>query len=901
MKSTQIKNLKVFNLNFGPQHPAAHGVLRLILEIEGEKIIYSDPHIGLLHRGTEKLMESKNYLQALPYLDRLDGWEVGTYLYICSIQFLNSKTSFSYFERTFATTENYFTKYDLRLLTVVFLCGVIVVDKKHYYYLSNISAFLTNLYLFSMTLVNCTSLLIKKIKKELDDEIGVSQTLKVGVGHRNSRRRKLPHTRVIMHEEIKIYKMESLVIRSHLCGPLRELARGVNSFFLTTPCVSLGGLNKNSFYHRYQRRWMSSNRDICKSNSLADMVRADIQNKVWPMKNIITSRELNNWLKEKQKEIAHLSFRNYTENALKLIEKYAFHINVRIKAIHENYIKNSSRTPGPDGLVIKNLNDCFMLLKDTKMTKLNKNDKMFVKYCEILKNNGDSVRCLGIANIKDRVLQTQFLMLLDPYFDAKLPPLFFAYRKGRNATQAVSFIKTSLELSDISRVSLINIDIKNCFDNFSHNYIKQHIIWPSKYKYLLNRWLRPIIKNKDGKVLGIQTTGIAQGSVIGPLISNVVLSNCLRSVFDNCPKYHRIKLRNGKIKTNALINRFLISYSDDICIKTDNREEIPIIVDNIKKCLKQAGLQINEEKTKIFTFEENNIKWEYLGFQFLYVPQTKLRMGGIIKRRDQIARRKNAVNAGYIFIYPSNKKFNDMKDKLKKIIRTLKSSHLNKVLTKFNEIVRGFANYYAWANCSSRLDYLDHYTDRCFWRVLVEKFRYRGIRRTKWVAHRFFITDKSPYQHTWHLHESWKKQTVRGRKAIWKVSASKVYRLEPIRSATLSKKLRETSFYLERDNYKLHAFKVYCKRINYKFASLQEYIWLNQKGICPLCEENLEKSKGWEVHHKVPIKNNEKYTTKQLNSRKNLVILHQECHKYIHSGKIKESTLRAMGLIKSKL
>lgn len=72
MKSTQIKNLKVFNLNFGPQHPAAHGVLRLILEIEGEKIIYSDPHIGLLHRGTEKLMESKNYLQALPYLDRLD-------------------------------------------------------------------------------------------------------------------------------------------------------------------------------------------------------------------------------------------------------------------------------------------------------------------------------------------------------------------------------------------------------------------------------------------------------------------------------------------------------------------------------------------------------------------------------------------------------------------------------------------------------------------------------------------------------------------------------------------------------------------------------------------------------------------------------------------------------------
>jgi len=61
-----------FTINFGPQHPAAHGVLRLVLELEGEIVERVDPHIGLLHRGTEKLMEHKTYLQALPYLDRLD-------------------------------------------------------------------------------------------------------------------------------------------------------------------------------------------------------------------------------------------------------------------------------------------------------------------------------------------------------------------------------------------------------------------------------------------------------------------------------------------------------------------------------------------------------------------------------------------------------------------------------------------------------------------------------------------------------------------------------------------------------------------------------------------------------------------------------------------------------------
>lgn len=66
---TEIKNMTI---NFGPQHPAAHGVLRLVLEMDGEVVERADPHIGLLHRGTEKLIEHKTYMQALPYFDRLD-------------------------------------------------------------------------------------------------------------------------------------------------------------------------------------------------------------------------------------------------------------------------------------------------------------------------------------------------------------------------------------------------------------------------------------------------------------------------------------------------------------------------------------------------------------------------------------------------------------------------------------------------------------------------------------------------------------------------------------------------------------------------------------------------------------------------------------------------------------
>lgn len=72
MNSQADSKIRKFNINFGPQHPAAHGVLRMVLELDGEVVERADPHIGLLHRGTEKLMEARTYLQNLPYLDRLD-------------------------------------------------------------------------------------------------------------------------------------------------------------------------------------------------------------------------------------------------------------------------------------------------------------------------------------------------------------------------------------------------------------------------------------------------------------------------------------------------------------------------------------------------------------------------------------------------------------------------------------------------------------------------------------------------------------------------------------------------------------------------------------------------------------------------------------------------------------
>ena len=87
-ESRNAAEISNYTMNFGPQHPAAHGVLRLVLELDGEVIQRADPHIGLLHRATEKLAESKTYIQSLPYMDRLDyvSMMVNEHAYVMAIE-----------------------------------------------------------------------------------------------------------------------------------------------------------------------------------------------------------------------------------------------------------------------------------------------------------------------------------------------------------------------------------------------------------------------------------------------------------------------------------------------------------------------------------------------------------------------------------------------------------------------------------------------------------------------------------------------------------------------------------------------------------------------------------------------------------------------------------------------
>jgi NADH-quinone oxidoreductase subunit D len=92
-----LKSIKTINLNFGPQHPASHGVLRLIVQLNGEILEKIDPHIGLLHRGSEKLIENKIFLHSLPYFDRFDyvSMLIQEHAYCLAIESLLGTTNYT--------------------------------------------------------------------------------------------------------------------------------------------------------------------------------------------------------------------------------------------------------------------------------------------------------------------------------------------------------------------------------------------------------------------------------------------------------------------------------------------------------------------------------------------------------------------------------------------------------------------------------------------------------------------------------------------------------------------------------------------------------------------------------------------------------------------------------------
>jgi len=629
-----------------------------------------------------------------------------------------------------------------------------------------------------------------------------------------------------------------------------------------------------------------------KMKVLNNSLKVPIQESIWPLTNFVLKQETISLIEEIQSTIAYLGSLNKSSEALRYVEYFSFSLANRLLSIERIRTRSSRNIPGIDKTIIKNVYDfktCLSLALLTHPKHIEISSNLEVKYVEILKKDTSKLRVLGIHNIVDRVLQLQMLTFLDPLIDATLPENFYSFRKSRSSLQAIASLFKSIKLSDISKYHLVSVNIRKCFDSITHEFILDKFPFPVKYKNLLVRWIKCFRVLESGKKIKM-LSGVAQGSILGPIICNFTLAHLTNDFFMD-PFFSKnpvLKNLKGKIRP-IQVSRFLMVYADDLMIKVINRDEADYALKKLVNKLSEAGLDINSEKTRSYDLSVK-AKFDWLGYTFLALPKKSLRYTKLVNRGERFTRGVNKKYQTVLLLYITNTNFTSIKKKLKEEIKKLKHGNLFPVLRKVNYMLRGISGYYGFATVGHRFDYLQHFVDRVFWRTLVEKFRYKGIRRSGWVARTFFVTTISPLGLKWHLHSpisdanSLKKRNVH---ALWCVNVSTFFRLQPMSINILPKKLKTNSFYLFRKEFNSHNLRIQERRTNYNYTIVFGDLLKRQKGICLYCNKPLDlfDESSFKIHHKIPLKICITKEDQCLANRKvNICLLHQHCHKNLHSN-----------------
>lgn len=613
---------------------------------------------------------------------------------------------------------------------------------------------------------------------------------------------------------------------------------------------------------------------------LNSFINGFIQKGIWPLTNFVLKQELIRLINEIQFTIAYLGSLNKILEALRYVEYFSFSLANRLLCVESIRAEPLRNILSVDQTVAKKLYSfkmCFSLVSFTHPKCIKTSLDLMVRWTQITKEDSSTLKVLRIHNIVDSVLQLQMFTFLDPLIDSILPEHFYGFRRGRSSLQAIAYLSSSIQLSDISRYHLVFVNVWKCFDSLSHEFIQEKLPFPIRYKNLLVRWMKCFRVSKSGKKKRM-LSGISQGSVLGSIICNFTLAYITRNFFKDLffSKSFTFKNVSGKI-------RFLICYCDDLIIKVNNPHEGSYALKKLISELSKIKLNINSKKICIDDLSTKT-KFDWLGYTFLVIPKSSLRFTKLLGRREIFTCKVSPRYQTQLLLYITNAHFTYVKKKLKKEIKKLKHKHLFGVLRKINYVLRNISGYYSFVTMRYRLSYLHHFVDKVFWRTLVEKFRHKGVRRPSWVARTFFVTTASPLGLKWHLHSSSFDVNGSNKKSqniLWCVNVLKLFKLQPMSVNMLPQKLRTNSFYLCRKKYNFHSFKIQERRISYKNTTVFNHLFKRQKGICIYCEDLLDLFKGgfFKIYSPVPPKVHCTNFSSSLVSREaSFFLLHKGCY-----------------------
>ena len=664
---------------------------------------------------------------------------------------------------------------------------------------------------------------------------------------------------------------------------------------------------------------------IADGNRFQDLDRVRTMTSRLHPKSILNNEEV----KEKQKELVELAKLEGIYDKAVLNKQL---ILARSKSFREHAVltlstKPGSNTPGVDGESLKMEDE---LLKEKLISYSrdilyhpNKYKAAPIKRVWIPKPGKSDKRPLGIPTIKDRALQMITNLVLLPLVEMTSDPNSYGFRPYRDCKMAIAAVRNQLKTQDIEKTKkhlrerhaireevpvgtlmkpnqdkwILDADIKGFFDNINHEWLMSRVPLHPELKKLLSQWLKAKVFDEGTYV--DPESGTPQGGTISPTLANFTLNGlegAVRRSLSGLTKSKDLRMpvamADGKKRRIALATQ-TVRYADDFVVITRSKNLVTKhIMPKVEIFLRERGLRLSPQKTKIYCINNSNAQLDFLGYTFKYRPKWSYKRTIVYSGRT----------VGAIALYPNRKKVVAFIEKIKKIFRSSQNLTAVELIAKLNPIIRGWANYYNLDNSSRYRTVVKEALYRLTWEwmrkkhptlgkitlakmyLLRDKYKLKGeIEQNSPVPEggnkEGYIKFKS---YKWVFYGDSKNQARFSQTA----STRTAFLLNPVNSSPIVAAIKHL---IPNKLLNVHAFdeqvtELVSRKVdialksNPKTPTLKEKLYKRQNGKCYLCDEITDYEylhlNTMHIHHINPIKaGGNKFAIT------NLALTHSNCHR----------------------
>lgn len=475
----------------------------------------------------------------------------------------------------------------------------------------------------------------------------------------------------------------------------------------------------------------------------------------------------------------------------------------QLLAVRRVTSNRGKRTPGVDGVLLKTPAEKWQAAEQLNRKGCRSHP---LKRLYIPKKNGKK-RPLGIPAVQDRCHQALEKLAVEPAAESTADPCSYGFRCNRSAHDAIEACHNALRLKGGPRW-ILEADIKGCFDHINHLWMLKHI---PAHEGKLRKWLKSGYLERNQ--FHPTEAGTPQGGIISPVLANMALDGMdalLKKHFKKAQKIHMVR------------------YADDFIITGDTKAVLENAVKPlIAEFLKERGLELSEEKTKITRIDD--------GFDFL----------GFTIRKYK----------GKLLTKPSKSSIASVKGKIREVIKANKSTRTARLIDLLNPMIRGWGNYFRHSAAKRTFYRIDH----AIWEMTWQWARRRHPNKSlHWIKAKYFQNERN---------RNWVFKEKKGRTALHKLGDIPVTRFIKIRQDANPYDPEWAGYFKDR------AHKALMRKLKTKRGRL----WMRQNGICPMCRTELDNEEGWHIHHLLPKADG------GTDSVDNLVLIHAACHRQVHS------------------